>query len=113
MSAIGRRSSCPGRRAAACSGDISPAPSLVRSQASPPSEYVHSPRERPGFPLPACTFQLFANLRTTVNCHRAGGRGHLPAPPEVPRPQGIAGRVASVFGGALSRPVHPREVLLI
>ena len=34
------------RRAAACSGDISPAPSLVGSQASPPSEYELRPSHR-------------------------------------------------------------------
>src|ERR1019366_7599282 len=44
---------------------------------------------------------------------RAGGRERLPAPPEAPRPQGVAGRVAAVFGGALSRPVRPPEVLLV
>src|ERR1017187_4503686 len=43
---------------------------------------------------------------------RAGGRERLPAPPEVPWTQGIAGRVAAVFGGALSRPVYAAEVLL-
>src|ERR1039457_2853196 len=44
---------------------------------------------------------------------RAGGRERLPAPPEVPWPQRIAGRVEAIFGGALSRPVRPAEVLLV
>src|ERR1017187_7050770 len=44
---------------------------------------------------------------------RAGGRERLPAPPEVPWPQSVAGRVAAVFGGAVPRPVHAAEVLLV
>src|SRR5664280_2038004 len=43
---------------------------------------------------------------------RAGGRERLPAPLEVPWPQSVAGRVAAVLGGALSRPVYAAEVLL-